>query len=136
VEFLLEHGVAVRAFVLLPAPFLPLEEGVEWTLRSLEYAFGLGVGCCSVIPTRAANGVMEALQQTGRFEPPTRQAIEFVHEAGIGLGRGRVFMDLWEIERFFPCPDCGPARRERLHQMNLRQTVLPPILCDCEREKA
>jgi hypothetical protein len=85
-----------------------------------------------VIATRADSGVMEQLQRAGEFSPPTAEAIEQVLAHGIRLNAGRVFMDLWEIEEFFPCPSCGPPRRERLHRMNLQQVVLPPISCDCE----
>jgi radical SAM enzyme (TIGR01210 family) len=134
VAFLLEHGIDVRAFILLPAPFVPAPYGAEWTMRSLEHAFARGVGCCSVIPTRAAGGVMEQLQRPGQFAPPTASMIEQVLEQGIGMNRGRVFMDLWEVEQFFPCSRCGVGRRERLRRMNLQQTVLPAVLCDCEEK--
>ena len=40
------------------------------------------------------------------------------------MQRGRVFMDLWDCERFYPCERCGPSAA-RLHEMNLTQTVLP-----------
>lgn len=131
VEYLLQHGIAVRAFLLFPTPLLSPEQGVEWTLRSLEYAFALGVECCSVIPTRAKNGIMRQWLDAGRFTPPCAEAIEYVLAEGIRLGRGRVFMDLWDTEEFFPCPRCGPARRQRLGEMNLTQAVLPGVSCDC-----
>jgi radical SAM enzyme (TIGR01210 family) len=131
VEMLLGYGIAVRAFILLPPPLLLAEEGIEWTLRSLEFAFQCGVECCSVIPTRATNGVMEQLAGEGRFAPPRLSEIEFVQEQGIQMNRGRVLVDLWEIDRFAECSHCGKARRERLHQMNLRQEVLPRVACKC-----
>ncbi|MBW3542697.1 MAG: radical SAM protein [Planctomycetes bacterium] len=131
VSLLLRHDVSVRAFILLRPPFLTEAEGVAWALRSIEYAFSLGVACCSVIPTRAGNGLMERLQAGGQFSPPTLASMEQVLEAGIRLERGRVFMDLWDIERFFPCARCGPLRRERLRQMNLTQHVPAPVSCDC-----
>ena len=129
--FLLRQEIAVRAFILLRPPPLSDAEGVDWALRSIEYAFSLGVGCCSVIPTRAGNGIMDRLQQVGAFTPPTLAAMEQTLEGGIRLSRGRVFMDLWDVERFFPCRRCGPPRRERLHRMNLTQEIPPPIACDC-----
>ena len=36
-----------------------------------------------------------------------------------------------DVERFFECPLCGPARVERLRQMNLSQQILPAISCSC-----
>jgi archaeosine synthase beta-subunit len=154
VEFLLAAGIAVRAFVLLRPPFLDEAEGVEWALRSLEFAFSLGVGCCSVIPTRAGNGIMEQLQRDGLFAPPTLRSAEHVLETGIRwctdfsrpdacstnevrtTGRlksvhQRVFLDLWDLESLADCPKCGAARIERLRQMNLSQEVLPAVECDC-----
>lgn len=131
VDLLLKHGIAVRAFLLLRPPWLSEAEGVEWTLRSLEYAFGLGVGCCSVIPTRAGNGMMERLAEAGHFAPPTLASMEQVLEQGLHLATGRVFMDLWDIERFFTCTRCGPLRRDRLRRMNFSQGVSAPVACDC-----
>lgn len=131
VRFLTGHGIAVRAFILLRPPFLTEAEGVEWALRSIEYAFVLGVACCAVIPTRAGNGMMDELAARGVFDPPELSSMERVLEAGLGLGRGRVFMDLWDAERFFLCSRCGPERRERMQRMNLSQKILPPVPCDC-----
>lgn len=132
VEFLLASGIAVRAFILLRPPPLSEEEGIEWALASLEHAFRAGAQCCSVIPTRAGNGIMDELQRDGRFAPPRLASLEHVLEAGIRLGRGRVFVDLWDAERLAECARCGPRRIERLRQMNLAQQILPSILCDCE----
>jgi hypothetical protein len=130
--FLTREDIDIRAFILLRPPFMSEEEGIEWAIRSIEYAFEAGVSCCSVIPTRAGNGVMEDLLRTGAFTPPDIRSLEKVLESGLGMKRGRVFADLWDAERFFKCADCGPARRERLHRMNLTQEIAPPISCDCE----
>lgn len=131
VEFLLREGIAVRSFILLKAPFLTEEEGVEWALRSIEYAQGLGVGCCAVIPTRAGNGIMEQLEAIGQFAPPTLDSLERVLEEGLKFAKGRVFVDLWDIERLASCSKCVSLRRERLHQMNLSQQILPIVSCSC-----
>lgn len=53
-------------------------------------------------------------------------------EQGLAIGRGRVFVDLWDAERFFGCRRCGPARRDRLARMNLSRQPLPAVSCDCE----
>jgi radical SAM enzyme (TIGR01210 family) len=128
-SFLRGQGIHVRAFILLRPPYLSEDEGLEWAQRSLEYAFGVGVECCTVIPTRAGNGVMEQLQSVGQFAPPQLTSLELVLAAGLALRRGRVFVDLWDIEKLFVCSHCGPARRERLRAMNLTQTVLPSVNC-------
>jgi hypothetical protein len=60
-------------------------------------------------------------------------SIETVLKEGLRLDRGRVFMDLWDLERFYECDTCGPDRRARLRRMNHTQAVQPPISCSCER---
>jgi radical SAM enzyme (TIGR01210 family) len=62
VGLLAGDDIATRAFVLLGLPWLSEPEAVEWAIRSVEFAFSIGVGCCSVIPTRAKHGVMTRLE--------------------------------------------------------------------------
>ncbi len=107
------------------------EEGIEWAVRSFTFAFDVGVQCCSIVPTRAGNGIMEQLEQDGHFAPPTLASLETVLEEGLRMQRGRVFVDLWDVERFYACQHCGPARGVRLRQMNLTQRLLPAVSCDC-----
>lgn len=131
-EFLGKAGIAVRAFILLKPPFIAAEnEAVEQTLRSIEHAFAVGAGCCSVIPTRAGNGSMEQLADRGQFTPPKLSSLERVLEEGIRLAQGRVLVDLWDAEKLESCSICRPARIDRLRQMNLRQEALPPVACSC-----
>jgi radical SAM enzyme (TIGR01210 family) len=133
VEFLLKNQMAARAFILLRPPFLTEEEGIEWAMKSVDYAFSLGVGCCSVIATRAGNGIMERLSQEGLFSPPTIRSLEQVLDYGLLLGRGRVFADLWDVERFYGCSECGPQRAKRIAAMNLTQGREPQVKCPrCE----
>ncbi len=130
-ELLLDLDIAVRAFILLRAPYQSEEEGLEWAKRSIEYAFSIGVECCSVIPTRAGNGALDRLQAAGFFAPPTLESLEAVLDYGVGLRGGRVFVDLWNIENLFQCQRCGPARRDRLQSINGSQEVLPRVACEC-----
>ncbi len=109
-DFLRRKGVVVRAFLLLRPPYLDEAEGIEWAKRSLHYAFDVGVECCVLIPTRDGNGAMERLRAEGLWAPPRLESLEAVLEHGVGLRRGRVFVDLWDIEKLFHCPRCGPAR--------------------------
>jgi radical SAM enzyme (TIGR01210 family) len=131
-DFLTAHKIPVRAFILLRPPLLGEEEGLEWACRSVGWAFGAGVECCVVIPTRAGNGAMEELQQQGLFAPPRFSSLEKALAFGIQMRRGRVFADLWDAGGQAACPACGPARVARLRQMNLAQVVLPEIRCACE----
>lgn len=130
-RFLVEHDIAVRVFVLLRPPFVSEDEGIEWALMSLDFAFGVGATCVSVIPTRAGNGAMEGLQAEGWFSPPKLSSLEEVLAVGIASKRGRVFADTWDVARSAECSRCATARVERLRQMNLSQTILPPVVCDC-----
>jgi radical SAM enzyme (TIGR01210 family) len=130
-RFLVGRGIPVRAFILLRPPPLDETEGLDWARRSIDWAQGEGVECCVVIPARAGNGAMDELQAQGLFSPPTLASLERAVEHGIARKRGRVFADLWDVERSFRCARCGPARAERLARMNLEQTILPRVECEC-----
>ncbi|HZT42006.1 MAG TPA: hypothetical protein VFA07_07440 [Chthonomonadaceae bacterium] len=126
--FLAENDIDLRVFLLVRPPFLNEEEGVVWAHRSLDLAFDSGAKVCCLIPTRAGNGAMEALAASGDFAPPQLASLEAAQEYGLRLRRGRVFADLWDIERFFTC-ECSPARAARLKAMNRTQSIPPPISC-------
>ena len=125
-DFLREHGIALRVFVLLSPPFMPEAEAVAWACRSLDLARDCGATVTTVIPTRGGNGAMEAIGDS--FHPPRLPALESTLEYGISLGRMRVFADLWSIERFFSC-DCSDARASRLAVMNRDQRAVPDVVC-------
>jgi radical SAM enzyme (TIGR01210 family) len=131
VRFLTGNGIHVRSFILLRPPYLDEQLGLEWALRSLQFAFDAGVRCCAVIPTRGGNGIMEQLARDAAFHPPSMTSIEQVLAEGLTMNRGRVFVDLWDCEQFYPCSECGPKREQRLRAMNLRQEIKPPIPCSC-----
>ena len=135
-DFLRDHEVALRVFVLLSPPFMPAAEAVEWACRSIDLAAECGATACSVIPTRGGNGAMEALGDA--FAPPRLPALESVIEYGLGqrrvgpfgpATRMRVFADLWDIERFFSCT-CSSGRAARLAAMNREQRVPPAVVCE------
>ncbi|QDT97357.1 radical SAM protein [Gimesia aquarii] len=123
VEFLLNHSIQIRAFILLKPPFMNEQEGIEWAIRSVEYAFSLGIDCCSLIPTRSGNGILEQLEQTGQFSHPLLSSVEETLEACLNLKQGRVFMDLWGLERLYQNEINLHDRLEQLQQMNLLQKV-------------
>jgi archaeosine synthase beta-subunit len=128
-ERLRDAGIPLRAFVLAGLPWVPREEQLDWTVRAIVHAFDAGAGAVSVIPTRAGNGAMEALLASGEFEAPGIALLEDAVASGIGLGRGRVFADLWEVAAFSRCEACLEARTARLRKMNLVQSVAPPVRC-------
>jgi len=126
-------GIALRVFVLLGLPFLSREESLEWARRSLDVAFDSGATAASIVPTRSGNGALDALQDAGDFESPTLEGLEAALAYGVALGRGRVFADLWDVERLRACAACFPGRVERLRQINRSQALPPPLACGaCE----
>ena len=127
-DFLREHGIALRAFVLLSPPFMPAGGAVEWARRSLDFAADCRATASTVIPTRGGNGTMEAIGDA--FHPPSLRGLEAAVEYGLALGGMRVFADLWNIERFFDC-DCSADRAARLASMNREQRVPPRVSCVC-----
>ena len=131
VEFLHQNDINSRAFILLRPPFLTEAEGIEWAKRSIDFAFECGVECCVVIPTRAGNGAIDWLQNKRDFTPPDITSLEEVLDYGIGLKSGRVFADLWDIDKFSTCNKCLDPRKTRLESTNLHQDLLPPVLCNC-----
>lgn len=132
VRYCRDNEIDVRAFILLRPPFVGEAEGVQWCKRSIEFAFSVGVQCCAVVPTRAGNGALDQLRRQGLFASPSLASLEEVLSYGLSLDRGRVFVDLWDVETFFDCPLCGPARAERLKSMNLSQALIPEVRCECE----
>lgn len=126
--FLAAQDIALRVFLLLRPPFLTESEGIVWAKCSLDVAFDSGASVCCVIPTRAGNGAMEALAASGDYAPPTLASLEAVQEHGLELRKGRVFADLWDIERFHTCV-CSPTRAARMAKMNWTQAMPSPVVC-------
>jgi radical SAM enzyme (TIGR01210 family) len=133
-DFLRGHGIDLRVFLLVQPPFMPdATQALEWTARSVEFAFDCGATVVSMIPTRAGNGALETLARDGLFVPPKMATLERALAQGLtvsrGRGRGRVFADVWDLETFSNCAACFEARRERLTRMNLHQRMEPEVLC-------
>ncbi|QDT91595.1 radical SAM protein [Gimesia algae] len=122
-EFLLKHQIQTRAFILLKPPFMAEQEGIDWAIRSVEYAFSQGVTCCSLIPTRAGNGMLELLEQSGQYSLPAFTSIETTLKSCLQLNQGRVFMDLWNLDQLYQSEPDLQQRLMRLEQMNLTQTI-------------
>jgi radical SAM enzyme (TIGR01210 family) len=133
-DFLRKEQIAVRAFVLVSPPFLDETEGLEWTVKSADFAFSCGASVVSLIPTRSGNGAMDRLLSSGEFSPPTLSSLERALQAVLALRKGRVFADIWDLAAFSSCAHCLDERRERLRAMNLLQRDLPPVDCqNCGR---
>ena len=131
VSFLTKNGIRTRAFILLRPPLLSESEGIYWAEQSIDFAFKTGVECCTIIPVRAGNGAMDHLMKKGDFTPPDIRSLETVLEYGIGLQKGRVFADTWDLGLFSKCEKCIDKRTGHLVEMNLNQKIVPPVNCSC-----
>ena len=130
-EFLRQHEISLRVFVLVKPPFMDETAALEWACKSVDWAFACGASVVSLIPTRPGNGALDALAQQGDFTPPRLETLEASLDYGIGLKRGRVFADTWELKRFSSCNNCFDARKHRLEQINLNQQWIPRVECGC-----
>ncbi len=126
-----DRGVALRVFLLISPPFISSHEQDAWLLHSVDAAFSCGASVVSLVPTRPGNGAIDRLAEAGWFSAPGLEEIErsFALALTHAQGRGRVFVDLWDLERFTQCRHCAATRRDRLQTMNLEQLVLPQCPC-------
>ena len=112
-------GASLRAFVLVGLPWVAPGEFADWAERSVRFAFGAGATAVSLLPMRSGNGAIDALAERGEFHPPTLECLEDAFDRSVALKLGRVFADLWDLERLRVCSDCFDRRRERLALANL-----------------
>ena len=129
-EFLRQNDIALRVFILVKPPFLDEVAALHWAKRSLDFAFDCGASVASLIPTRLGNGALEALAERGEFSPPKLATLEKAAAYGIGWKRGRVFADLWDLNKFSTCVSCFDSRLARLREMNFSQTIPTPTSCN------
>jgi hypothetical protein len=110
------HGIDLRAFILVKPPFTDEREALYWAQRSLDFAFECGATAASLIPTRGS-------------APPRIETLESALQYGLQLNRGRVFADLWDLEKFSTCGVCFSGRAGRLREMNLSQQLIHRTDC-------
>jgi radical SAM enzyme (TIGR01210 family) len=128
-HFLSENGVDLRVFVLLGAPYVPADESIAWTVRTVEYAIERGASVVSIIPVRGGNGEMERLQALGDSTPPTLSQLEEALDRCLRFSRTVVTADLWDVERLPACEHCRSGRVERLGRLNLTGRAEARITC-------
>ena len=128
-RFLIENGIELRVFVLLGAPYVPVEESVAWTVRAAEYAAERGASVVSIIPVRGGNGEIERLQSLGHFVPPTLLQLEEALDLSLQLTGTVVTADLWDVERLSSCEQCRGDRIDRLGRLNATGRAEPPCVC-------
>ena len=126
-EFLTRHGIALRVFVIVKPPFVRTEvEALEFARRSIDFAFECGAEVVSLIPARFGPAALDELAAQGDFAPPTLATFEAALDYGVARRRGRVFADLWDIEKLGGGHRLE-ARIARLREINSTQAVLPPV---------
>jgi hypothetical protein len=129
VDALLTRGIGVRAFVLLGAPFVPPDETVEWTVRSVEHALRRGVEHVAILPLRGGNGAVDELRRRGELGTPTLTDLEEAFDRSLEVAMaGVVTADLWDLEDL-ACSACREARHGRLARMNLSACVEARVAC-------
>lgn len=129
-EYLRKHAIDLRVFILVQPPFVSAAEALYWTQRSLSFAFDCGATVATLIPTRGGNGAMDRLAESGDFVPPSLRTVEAAFKYGLSLKRGRVFVDMWDIERIPVCSRCGKERVARIAVMNDSQTLCEATQCE------
>jgi radical SAM enzyme (TIGR01210 family) len=117
-RFLSDNGVDLRVFVLLGVPHVPVQESVEWTVRTVEYAVERGASVVSIIPLRGGNGELERLSTLGEFTPPTLTQLEAALDRCLQFSGSVVCADLWDAERLAACERCAQRRIDRLRRVN------------------
>lgn len=122
-DFLRSHDCDLRTFLLIRPPFIPEAECPAWLERSIDFAFECGSDPVVLIPTRTGNGAMERLLRMGEFSLPGLELLEEGVRYGLHQGRGRVFADLWDLERFVAPGDDLAGRRARLEAINRSQQI-------------
>ena len=134
--FLRDHGINVRAFVLLGLPFVSAHEGRAWAVRSATHAFEAGADRVILIPLRPGNGALDALGAGGELDRVRLEDLEETLEGALteaaALGGGVVEVDLWDAGALSECDSCAGARIRRLAVMNATGKVFPRASCaDC-----
>jgi radical SAM enzyme (TIGR01210 family) len=128
-RLLMDNGIDLRVFVLLGAPYIPADESVYWTARTVEYAADRGAAYVSIIPVRGGNGELERLQSLGVFTPPTLSALELALDYCVVFAPTVVTADLWDADRIVQCAECGPERIARLRRVGLTGQSEAPVVC-------
>jgi hypothetical protein len=125
-----ERQVALRVFLLIAPPGIAAADQDEWLCRSVGTAVACGATAVSLVPTRGGNGAMETLSAAGTFREP--RLVEIERSLDIVFSRtptARIFVDVWDLQRFSDCAECFDERRARLQSINLEQRVKPPVRC-------
>ncbi len=128
-DALRREGVALRVFLLVHPPVVPVDRRREWLRHSVRLARSCGAEAISLIPTRSTERALQALATAGAFVPPTLADLEEAFADGLTEAGPRVFADTWDLETHATCSHCVEARRTRLTRQNAEQRTLAPVAC-------
>ena len=128
-EWLRHNEIDLRVFILIKPPFMNDSMALHWAGRSLHFAFECHASVAVLIPTRSGNGALDELAVVDKFSPPKMHTVEAAAQYGLGLHLGRVFVDLWDLQRISTCDICYTVRLKTLGEMNLRQSIQAPVHC-------
>ncbi len=135
IDWLEQHSVDARLFVLLKLPGMSDQQAIDSCLHSVEEGCSWGARHISIIPMRSSEGIMRQLFNLGEFQSPLASSLELVLSQCVGRTSTIVTADLWDWHRLSGhCPACQQLRRQRLEQINLQQTDLPlpsRLNCSC-----
>lgn len=140
VERCLGFGIDVRVFVLFHPPGIAIDESVEWTWKTVAYAFDRHVRHVSIIPVRAGNGWIDKLIDAGHYQLPTvsmvRSLLAYYGDCDWRIPWSSVIeFDLWDWDNISGgCAVCRPILKDHLTHCNRTQEILPfnAITIDCE----
>ena len=140
VDRCLDFGIDVRVFVLLHPPGIAIDESIEWTWKTVGYAFERHVRHVSIIPVRAGNGWIDSLIRSGEYQLPTvamvRSLFEGFENCDWSIPSSTVIeFDLWDWDNLTGgCTVCRPILKKHLAQCNRTQWLRPfsEIKIDCE----
>jgi radical SAM enzyme (TIGR01210 family) len=130
---LADMNVDLRVFILLQPPGMLPRLAIDGVIDSLQFAEQCGARHASIIATRGGNGVMEKLGASGKFIPPDASSLEDCFDRALNSQAAMVVtVDLWDFQKLNGlCDQCVHTRHQRLAEMNLTQSVLPPCNLDC-----
>lgn len=130
-----------RAYILLKPPFISEKEAINEAIRSINYAFNIGVQTISLEPATIQKGtLLEYLLLQNQYSPPKLWSIVEVLRKTAPLGKLIVGMFQFypsPIKVPYNCPKCSDHVLAYLQNYN--QTLIPGALdelplCSCYDE--
>jgi radical SAM enzyme (TIGR01210 family) len=129
--FLSDHGISLRAFVLVGPPFLPASEVREGAVSTFLEARRAGARVVSLLPVVSEHQPMEALRRQGFFtEVSLDDYFEVVCDCAERDRRepragDLLIADLDSLARLPGCPACRDEKTRRLKHLNDTGRIAP-----------